>query len=329
MRFAQPFYFLLVVPALVFFFLYLLGFIGREPVLKFSSVELVKNAGARKIRFGRFFKAFLRLLVFLLLVLALARPQTSTGEEKTTEHVVDIVISLDISGSMATLDFHPDNRLVAAKLEARRFIQGRVHDRIGLVVFSGQSITLCPLTVDRQAVLSLLERAQMGMLEDGTAIGLGLANAVNRLRGSEAKSKVIILLTDGVNNAGEIDPLTAAELAKQYKVRVYTIGIGKEGEALLPIQDPRFGQRLVKVETQIDEKLMSQISAKTGGQYFRARDEHALRDIFRQIDRLEKTEITIEKSVRYEERYFWFLWPAFVILLFEIAWTNLVQVKIP
>ncbi len=329
MKFSSPYYFLLLIPAVVLFFLFLRHLIGKDAVLKFSSLNLVKSAGAKRVTFGRFFHAFLRLAAMTFLILALARPQTGTGEEKTTEHVVDIVISLDISGSMATLDFHPDNRLVAAKIEARRFIEGRRHDRIGLVVFAGQSITLCPLTVDRQAVLTLLERAQMGMLEDGTAIGLGLANAVNRLKGSEAKSKVVILLTDGVNNSGEINPLTAADLAKQYKIKVYTIGVGKEGQALLPIQDPRFGTRLLKVDTQIDEKVLTQISSRTGGAYFRAQDERGLREIFREIDRLEKTEVTIEKYTHYEEQYFWFLWPAFFLLLFEIFWINVVQVKVP
>ena len=329
MRFANPLYFLLFIPAVLFFLLYLGGKIGKEAVLKFSSLALVEKAGAKRITVGRFFRAVLRFLAMSLLILALTRPQTGTGEEKTTEHVVDIVVSLDISGSMATLDFHPDNRLGAAKIEARRFIEGRQHDRIGLVIFAGQSLTLSPLTVDRQAVLTLLDRVQLGMLEDGTAIGLGLGNAVNRLKSSDAKSKVIILLTDGVNNAGEIDPLTAADLAKQFGIRVYTVGVGTEGEALLPIQDPRFGTRVIKVETQIDEKMLAEIARKTGGLYFRARDDRGLREIFRQVDRLEKTEITVETYTHYDERYFWFLWPALFVLLFELFWTNVMSVKIP
>lgn len=329
MRFANLQYLLLLIPAVVFFFLFIRRWIGKEAVLRFSSVSLVKEAGAKRVAFGRLFQGLLRLLCLIFLILAIARPQTSTGEEKTTEFVVDIMIALDVSGSMATLDFHPDNRLQAAKLEARRFIEARGHDRIGLVVFAGQSVTQCPLTVDRGAILALLEKVDFGMLEDGTAIGLGLANAVNRLKDSQAKSKVIILLTDGINNAGEIDPLTAAELAKQFKIRVYTIGVGKEGQALLPIQDPQFGPRLLKVETKIDEKTLADISSKTGGLYFRAQDEQGLREIFKQIDKLEKTEIKIENYTHYEERYFWFLWPAFFILLFEIVWTNLIRVKIP
>ncbi len=329
MRFADPVYLLLVVPAAFFFFLYIRGKIGQEAALKFSSLKIVKEAGASRTPFSRLFSGFIRLLAMIFLILALARPQTGTGEEKTTQHVVDIVMALDISGSMATLDFHPDNRLTAAKLEARHFIEGRKDDRLGLVIFAGQSFTQCPLTTDHKAILTLLDKIQIGQVQDGTAIGLGLGTAVNRLKGSRAKSKVIILLTDGVNNAGEISPLTAAELAKQFGIRTYTIGVGREGEALLPIQDPRFGTRLLKVETQIDEKSLLDIADKTGGAYFRAQDERALREIFRQIDRLEKTEITVEKYTHYDERYFWFLWPAFLLLLFEAVWVNLIRVKIP
>ena len=329
MRFADPWYFLLVGPAVVFFYLYIRGMIGKEATLKFSSIQLVRQTGAKKPVRARFFLALMRLVSLLLLVAAIARPQTSSGEEKTTEHVVDIVIALDISGSMATLDFNPDNRLTAAKQEAKRFIEGRRHDRIGLVVFAGQSFTQCPLTTDHQGILTLLEIIQLGMVEDGTAIGLGLGNAVNRLRESEAKSKVVILLTDGVNNAGEIDPLTAADLAKQYSVRVYTVGVGKEGESLLPVADPRFGTRVLAVETEIDERTLMAIANRTGGRYFRAEDSENLRKIFREIDGLEKTEVTVEKYVHYEERYFWFLWPALFILLFEVIWTNTVKIKIP
>ena len=329
MRFANPVYFLLAVPALALCVLYLTHRIGREAVLRFSSVELVKKSGGRRLSFGRFFTGFLRLSSLALLIAALARPQTGTGEDKTTQQVVDIMIALDVSGSMATLDFHPDNRLVAAKQEAKRFIEGRKNDRIGLVIFAGQSFTQCPLTVDHKAILTLLDQIQLGTLEDGTAIGLGLASAVNRLKDSEAKTKLVILLTDGVNNAGEIDPLTAAGLAKQLGVRVYTIGVGKEGTSFLPVQDPMFGTRLLKVETQIDERMLDTIAKKTGGQYFRAQDARALREVFREIDKLERTEVQVERYMHYEEHYFWFLWPALFLLLFEIVWRGLLFVKIP
>lgn len=329
MRFADPVYFLLFIPVIAFFFLYMAGRIGRDAVLRFSSVDILKKSGSVRFSFGRFVTALLRSLVLALLVCALARPQTGTGEDKTTRHVLDIFVSLDVSGSMATLDFQPDNRLAAAKLEAKRFIEARSDDRIGLVIFAGQSFTQCPLTTDHKAILTLLEQIQLGTLEDGTAIGLGLASAVNRLKDSEAKSKIAVLLTDGVNNAGEIDPLTAAQLAKQFGVRVYTIGVGKDGTSFLPVQDPMFGTRLLKVETQIDEKMLDTIARMTGGRYFRAQDARGLREIFREIDKLEKTEIEVERSIHYEERYFWFLWPALFLLLGELVWRGLIFVKIP
>ncbi len=329
MRFANLLHFLWLIPAAALFILYLRGKISREAALKFSSLKLLEQAGAKRVILSRWIRGMLRFLALVFMILALARPQTGSGETKTTEHVVDIMIALDISGSMATLDFEPDNRLVAAKQEAKRFIEGRPHDRIGLVVFAGQSVTQCPLTTDSNAILALLDKIQLGMLEDGTAIGLGLGNALNRLKESEAKRKVVILLTDGVNNAGEISPLTAAGIAKELGIRVYTIGVGREGESVLPVQDPRFGTRLLKVETQIDEKMLTQIAKMTGGAYFRAQDRQALNEIFRQIDRLERTEITVENFLSYEERYFWFLWPALLFLLAELVWANAVSVKFP
>ena len=329
MKFKDPVFLFLLLPALLFLIFYFLGWIGKEATLKFSSVQLVKNAGGKKAGLRRVVPAVLRLAILIFLTLAIMRPQTGTGEEKSTQHVVDMMIALDISGSMASLDFQPDNRLAAAKREAKQFIQGRTTDRIGLVIFAGQSFTQCPLTIDHKAILTLLDQIQIGMVEDGTAIGLGLGNAVNRLRNSEAKSKVIVLLTDGVNNAGEIDPLTGAQLAQQYKIRVYTIGVGKEGYALMPVRDPAFGTRLLKIKTEIDEQLLRDIARRTGGKYFRAQDERGLRDIFREIDGLEKTEITVEKFMHYDEHYFWFLWPALILLMAEIVWTNLLFVKIP
>ena len=329
MRLASPLYFLCLIPAVLLLVLYLGGKIGREPALRFSSLKLLRDAGARRLTSGRFVRGIFRFLTLFFLILALTRPQTGSGRVQTTEHVVDIMIALDVSGSMATLDFEPDNRLTAAKQEAKRFIEGRPHDRLGLVIFAGESITQCPLTTDSNAILALLDKIQLGMVEDGTAIGLGLGSALNRLKGSEAKRKVVVLLTDGVNNAGSISPLTAATIAKSLGIRVYTIGVGREGESVLPVQDPRFGTRLIKVETQIDEKMLKEIARLTGGEYFRAQDRRGLREVFRQIDRLEKTEITVENFVTYEEKYFWFLWPSILFFLMELVWTSAVSVKLP
>lgn len=329
MMFADPSYFLLLIPAALLAWFYVIGRIGREAALRFSDVGIVKSAGGTTRRSGRVIPAILRFAAFACLIAAIARPQSGYGEDRSTREVVDIMVTLDVSGSMATLDFQPDNRLVAAKQEARRFIQGRPDDRIGLVIFGGQSFTQCPLTVDHQAILTLLDKIELGMVEDGTAIGLGLANAVNRLRNSEAKSKVVVLLTDGVNNAGEIDPLTAGDLAKTFGVRVYAIGVGRQGTSLLPIQDPRFGTRLLRVETQIDEPMLTAIAQKTGGEYFRAEDQRALRSIFDRINALERTKIKVERTTHYEEHYFWFAWPALLLLFSELAWTRVVRLKLP
>ena len=329
MRLANPLFLLLVIPVSVIIFFYLKGRIGKEAGILFSSLDLVRRAGTQKFSTRRLVSGLLKGLVFVLIIVALTRPQTGHGEQEEKKYVVDIMLALDVSSSMATLDFHPDNRLTAAKLEAKRFIENRPHDRIGLLVFAKHGITQCPLTMDRRAVLDLLKRIRMGTLQDGTAIGVGIAGAVNRLKDSEAKSKIVILLTDGVNNSGEIDPLTAAKIAKKFGIRVYTIGMGIDGEALLPVPHPRFGTRLVRVKTEIDEEALENISRITGGLYFRAKDEKGLRNIFSQIDRLEKTEITIEKFTRYDDHFRFFLWMALTVLLFELALTNVVFFKIP
>lgn len=330
MRLASPFLLLLAVPVLAALFFYLKGAIGKEASLKFSDLSLVTRAGVRTVSWRRLLTALLRGAALLFLIFALARPQTGHGEQEETKFVVDLMLSLDTSSSMATLDFHPDNRLVAAKLEAKRFIETRENARIGLVVFAKNAVTLCPLTTDKGALLSILGQVDMGMLEDGTAIGVGLAAAVNRLRESEAKSKVAILLTDGVNNSGEIDPKTAGKIAKEYGVRVYTIGMGIEGQAMLPVRDPRFGTtRLVRVETQIDEDLMREIAEPTGGKYFRAQDEKALREIFEQIDKMEKTEIKVQKFTRYDDHFRSFVWIGLCILLVELFLMNVLFSKIP
>ncbi|MCP5113989.1 MAG: VWA domain-containing protein, partial [bacterium] len=203
---------------------------------------------------------------------ALARPQAGARGVNVSSEGVDIMIALDVSGSMQAIDLKPNNRLEAAKLVAADFIRGREADRLGMVVFAGVSFVQCPLTLDYAVLLSLMDEIKIGMMEDGTAIGMAIVNCVNRLKESEAESKVAILLTDGVNNAGTIDPATAAQVARTVGVRFYTIGVGKEGEALFPVNDPIFGQRFVRQQTEIDEEILQQIAAETGGRYFRATD---------------------------------------------------------
>jgi Ca-activated chloride channel family protein len=230
---------------------------------------------------------------------------------------VDILLAIDVSTSMLAIDFEPNNRLDAAKTVAAEFIRGREHDRMGLVAFAAISFVQCPLTLDREVLLGLLDEIRIGMVEDGTAIGMAIVNCVNRLKESEAESKVAILLTDGVNNTGKIDPATAAEIARTIGIRFYTIGVGKEGEALFPIDDPIFGRRLVRQKTEIDEEVLRRIAASTGGRYFRATDTEALRRIFAEIGEMEKTVITSDTYVDYTDLFGWFLLPGAALLLAE------------
>lgn len=246
----------------------------------------------------------LKLAALVLLVIALARPQkTLAGEEILTEGV-DIMIALDTSGSMDARDFKPRNRLTVAKSVVTDFINGRASDRIGLVVFSAKAITRCPLTVDYEVLGQLVDTTELGMLPDGTAIGNALATSVSRLRQSKARSRVIILVTDGVNNTGEIDPLTAADMARALGLKVYTVGVGRKGTAPFPAINPYTGQKtLMDMEVKIDEEVLRQISGRTGGQYFRATDPEALRAIFRQIDTLEKSKVELRRWADYQELY--------------------------
>jgi Ca-activated chloride channel family protein len=229
-------------------------------------------------------------------------------------------MALDISGSMLARDFKPD-RLEASKDVATEFISGRPYDRIGLVVFSGESFTQCPLTTDHAVLINLMREVQSGMIEDGTAIGMGLATAVNRIKDSQAKSKVIILLTDGVNNRGEIAPSTAADIAKTYGIRVYTIGVGTQGMAPYPVNTP-FGMQYQNMPVEIDEGILKDISSKTGGKYFRATDNNKLIQVYNEIDKMEKSKIDVRQFSRKEERYFIPALIAFILLAAEILARN-------
>jgi Ca-activated chloride channel family protein len=263
-----------------------------------------------------------RLLALSALVFALARPQLTLKEEVVKAEGIDIVLAIDLSSSMLSRDFKPD-RLEVSKQVAIDFVDKREHDRVGLAVFAGESYTQCPLTTDHRIVKDFLSSLQCGILSDGTAIGMGLATAVNRLKDSPAKSKIIILLTDGVNNAGYIKPLTAAEIAQEYGVKVYTIGVGSTGSALTPINqtsDGRYRFGMAKVE--IDEALLREISAMTDGQYFRATDEESLDKIYATIDQLEKTEIEVSVFKRYKEEFRKFLGFGLILLLIEFILRN-------
>lgn len=243
-------------------------------------------------------------LAFIFIVFALARPQKTNVYEDINNEGIDIMLSLDISTSMLAEDFNP-NRVEAAKRVAAKFIQDRPNDRIGLVIFSGESFTQCPITIDHNVVLEQLAAIESGLLQDGTSIGMGLATAANRLKNATGKSKVIILMTDGVNTGGLIDPETALEIAKMYGIRVYTIGIGTKGEALYPVETPA-GIVKQKMPVQIDEALLSHISQTTGGKYFRATDNNSLSNVYKEIDKLEKTKVNVSAYRQYKDQFFVF-----------------------
>lgn len=271
-----------------------------------ASIQFSTDMGFAKI--PKNWKYYFRHSVFVLflasmsfLIVALARPQSSNSWQNVTTEGIDIVIALDISTSMLAMDFSP-NRLEAAKDVAQEFIAGRANDKIGLVVFAGESFTQCPLTTDHATVINLFKSIESGMIEDGTAIGNGLATAVSRLKESNAISKVIILLTDGENNRGEIAPVTAAELAKTFGIRVYTVGVGTIGTAPYPMQTP-FGVQVRDVEVKIDEEILGKIAATTDGKYFRATNNTKLAEIYKEIDKLEKSKIDVKEFSKKEEEY--------------------------
>lgn len=243
----------------------------------------------------------LQMLAIVFFVIVLARPQSSQSWENSTTEGIDIVIALDISSSMLARDFAPD-RLEAAKNVAMEFISGREHDRMGLVVFAGEAFTQCPLTTDRAVLLNLFKDIKSGLIEDGTAIGNGLATAVNRVKDSEAISRVVILLTDGENNRGEVAPMTAAEIAKTFGIRVYTVGVGSMGTAPYPVQTP-FGTELREMEVKIDEPLLTEMANITGGKYFRATSNKKLEEIYKEIDQLEKSKIDVHQFSRRSEEF--------------------------
>jgi len=272
-------------------------------------------------RILRHYAIVLRVLAVAAMIIALARPQSALSWQNETTEGIDIMIATDISGSMLSEDFSP-NRLEAGKQIAVDFIKARPNDRIGLVVFSGESFTQCPLTIDHDVLINLFQGVKYGMIDDGTAIGMGLATAVNRLKDSQAKSKVIILLTDGVNNMGSIPPITAAEIAKQFGIRVYTVGIGTNGSAPMPVTD-QFGNVHYQMQpVQIDEATLSKISAITGGKYFRAHNNQELAGIYQQIDKLEKVKIAVTQYHKKTERYLPFALAAIILLSLEFLLSN-------
>ena len=299
--FANPvwLWLLMLIPLLVAFYIFRQS--RTTPSFTFSAAMKMKDLPVspriwlRHILFG------FRMIIIALLILIIARPQSTDHWEDMSTEGIDIILSMDISSSMLARDFRP-NRLEAAKNVATEFISGRPYDRMGLVIFSGESFTQCPLTTDHAVMINLMREMQSGMIEDGTAIGLGLATAINRIKDSDAKSKVIILLTDGVNNMGEIAPVTAAEIAKTLDIRVYTIGVGSRGMAPYPVQTMR-GTSYRNMQVEIDEQVLEEIAGMTGGQYFRATDNESLNKIYDEIDELEKSKINVQEYSRKKEEF--------------------------
>ena len=296
--------------------------------IRVSTIEGVRRA-PRTLRYWlRHVPFVLRCVAVALVIVALARPQSAEHHSKSNAEGIDIVMAIDVSTSMLARDFKPD-RITAAKEVAASFIADRPTDRIGLVVFAGESLTQSPLTTDQSTLQTLLARIRSGIIEDGTAIGNGLATAINRLRESDAKSKVIILLTDGVNNRGQISPLTAAQIAKDYGIKVYTIGVGTRGKAPYPAVDMFGNTTFVQVDVEIDEDVLRKIAEQTGGQYFRASDKQKLKAIYDQINTLEKSKVEISQFTTLNEEYLpWVLW-ALAVLAVEFILRTVILKRIP
>ncbi len=301
----------------------------RRASIRFPSLAVVKRMPAGAAYRLRHVLLVLRLAALTLLIVALARPQWGETLEEISAQGIDIMLLLDLSGSMKTMDFKPKNRIESAKDVIEHFILGRNHDRIGLVVFAGESYTQCPLTLDYNVLIQLLRQADPGNMPDGTAIGTAILNGVNRLRESHAKSKIMILLTDGENNAGEVDPLTAARAAQALGIKIYTIGVGKTGEQPIEVDDPYFGKRIVAIKTDVDVGMLTQIASMTGGKFYRAQSTKTLSDIYQTIDKLEKSKVETTHYSRYRELFMALAYVALALLLLEILLAHTRFRKVP
>lgn len=328
MVFANPTYLYLLLLLIPMIGWYIWKLCKSQASLQVSSSEAFDVPGATSWKvYLRHVPFVLRMAAVAVLIIILARPQSTNSWQNTSTEGIDIVMAMDISSSMLAQDLKP-NRLEASKDVAASFINGRPNDNIGLVVFAAESFTQCPLTTDHTVLLNLFKDIQPGIIQDGTAIGLGLANAVSRIKDSQARSKVIILLTDGVNNAGEIAPVTAAEIAKTFGIRVYAIGVGTRGKAPFPFQTA-FGIQYQDVDVDIDEPTLKQIAATTGGQYFRATDNASLKEIYSEIDKMEKTKISVQQYSKKQEEYKNWALLLFALLLVEILLRNTLLRNIP
>jgi Ca-activated chloride channel family protein len=314
-QFANPhiLWCLAVIPLMVVYYVLRLRKKGNATIT-ISSTSTISHLPRGLKYYLRHLPPLLKIVAVAMLIIALARPQSTESGVNTNTLGIDIVLSIDISSSMLARDLSPD-RISAAKIVARDFILDRPNDRIGLVVFAGESFTQCPMTTDKATLTTLLSQIKSGIIDDGTAIGNGLATAINRLKDSPSKSKVVILLTDGVNNSGQISPQTASEIAQTLGIRVYTIGVGSEGVAQIPVVDPWGNTRFASMRVEIDEAILTEIAEKTGGRYFRATDNETLKSIYQEINKLEKNLIESENFTRYHETFFRWVLAALMCLL--------------
>ncbi len=338
MRLLSWYYLFLLVPAgyLVWRSYFKKGF-KYFSTIKYPDIKKIQSAvnNSFKLR-TRKHLVILKFAALLLFIIGVARPQKGIHRPEDIDiKGIDIMLVLDISGSMQAEDFKPDNRLHVAKQVLAEFIKGRKTDRIGLVVFAGESFTQCPLTIDYGIILEQLKQVEFGLIEDGTAIGMAIANAANRLRFSKAKSKVIILLTDGENNAGVIDPLTGSDAAAAFNIKIYTIGAGKRGGAPVPYHHPVFGKQYHRNPdgtlhlTKLDENTLRLIAGRTGGKYFRATDSNTLRNVYKKINKMEKTEMEIKQYLYYYENFKPFVLSGLIFLLAYMLLDNLILIKVP
>jgi len=327
MTFANPemFYLLIIVPILIFLYFWRLS--KRKPTIVYSSINSL-NFRPKSIKTKlRHIPFFLTCIGIIFIIISLARPQSSSTRKEVQTEGIDIVLAMDVSTSMLAEDLKP-NRIEAAKQTAMKFIDARISDRIGLVVFAGESFTQCPPTIDHSVLKNLLKSIKSGMIEDGTAIGMGLATSVSRLKDSKAKSKVIILLTDGINNTGFISPQTAAEIAHTFNIKVYTIGVGTLGEAPYPFQTP-FGVQYQNIDVKIDEGILREIAGITGGKYFRATDTKSLERIYQEIDKMEKSKIDVAYFTKKTEEYLPYTLAGLIFIFLSIFLNYSVFRKLP
>jgi Ca-activated chloride channel family protein len=333
MRFANPQYLLIFLVLLAFAYLYI-NVINKKSFksyISFSRVDFLKSNRSKLKETLLNILKLLKYIAIILIIVAIARPQQGKEFDQSNDYGIDIVITLDTSTSMSSIDFRPLNRMEAAKKVTEEFVKERKYDRIGLVIFSGLAFTQCPLTTDKDSLIEFVKNINIGDTGlDGTAIGSAIMTSINRLKDSKAKSKVLILVTDGNNNMGEIDPVTASKIAKEYDIKIYAIGVGSLEGAIYEVRDPFFGTREVRTtQDAINEDVLKTIAHNTGGEYFRAQDTKSFENIMKQIDKLEKYEIEVIRFTNYSELYKYFLIPAFILLLIIVILENTYLRKLP